>query len=186
MNSFTLKLPATILAGDSISWRITDAAYPASQGWTLIYLLRNNDEEIDLTSTADGDTHVITQSASKTEAFTAGTYAYRAQYRNEDEGKAITVAQGSVTVAQSFGSVLDRGKAQEAYDKVVALLSGKGDSDVYEYEIRGRRLKRYTLDELLRLKKELWQDVQRENAANGLNNNDQFRGQVHVRFGHVR
>lgn len=184
MNTFTLKLPATILAGDSISWRIADAAYPASQGWTLTYLLRNNDDEIDLTSTADGDTHVITQTADKTEEFTAGTYAYRAQYRNGD--KAITVAQGSVIVAPSFGSVLERGKAQEAYDNILAMLSGKASGAVYEYEIRGRRLKYYTLDELLRLKKELWQDVQREQAANGLNNNDQFRGQVHVRFGHVR
>ena len=183
MNSSNFKIPAVFFAGDSILWRIDSADHPASDGWTLVYLLRNSTDEIDLTSTADGDTHVIRQAPSVSNGYVAGTSIYRKQFIKGNQ--TVTVEQGGVRIVPSFadGSVDGRSPAQIGYDNICAMLTGKAASGVYEYEIRGRRLKSYTLDELLRLKNVLWQDLQRENIATGMNNgNAPFRGQIRVRF----
>lgn len=183
MNQFSFQLPAVINAGDSINQLYCSPEYPASDGWVLVFMLRNAAAQIDLTSVAENGAHRIKQTPAQTNAFTAGNYAYRAQFTRADE--AITVGQGNVRITPSFGNgaIEARGPAQIAYDNVTAMLAGKGDSGVYEYEIRGRRLKSYTITELLQLQNHLRRELDRENTANGIANTTQFSGQIRVRFG---
>lgn len=183
MNQFSFQLPAVINAGDSINLLYGSPEYPASDGWVLVFMLRNANASVDLTSTAENTAHRLKQTPAQTNDFAAGDYAYRAQFVRDDE--AVTVAQGNLRINPSFnsGAIDARGPAQIAYDNVTAMIAGKGGSGVFEYEIRGRRLKSYTIPELLQLQTHLKREWERENAASGINSSNQFRGKIQVRFG---
>ena len=180
------KMPDVILPGDSIHWRIADPSHLTSEGWAAVILLRNSESEIDLSSSPDENddaVHVIKTTPSDTNKFDSGNYSYRVQF-HKGEDEVITVQQGQVRVAASFDGAVDaRSDAQIAYDNVLLLFSGKATSDVYEYEIRGRRLKYYEMDELVTLKRELKKEVDIENAAKGIAPVGKFTGQIRVRFG---
>lgn len=183
MNQYNFQLPAVINAGDSIKLLYGSPDYPATDGWALVFMLRNAAGHYDLTCEAQGSAHLIKQTPTQTSGFVAGNYAYRAQFIKDDE--AITVAQGNVRINPSFGdgAVDARGDAKIAYDNVTAMIAGKGNSGVYEYEIRGRRLKSYTIPELLALQSHLKRELAQEDAANGISSENQFKGQIRVRFG---
>lgn len=66
--------PIELIAGDSWAWDRTLGDYPAS-AWTLKYALTGAHETvIELTATADGETHKIRVAAATTAGYTAGRY----------------------------------------------------------------------------------------------------------------
>ncbi len=64
--------------------------------------------------------------------------------------------------------------AEQMVEKIEAMLLGKADNDVAEYEIAGRQLKKYSFGELEKLRRKYKAEVQAEKVqadlANGLGN----------------
>ena len=55
--------------------------------------------------------------------------------------------------------------AKQMLIKIEAMLLGKADSDVSEYEIAGKQLKKYSFDELQRLRRQYKGEVKTEEVA---------------------
>jgi hypothetical protein len=175
--------PSTIIAGDTIRWLKTLTDYPASQGWLMAYTLINAAGKITINGTASGDSHLIEASATTSAAWAAGDYDYRAQASKA--GDVFTVGQGRITIQPSFAAnTLDnRSQARKALEAVQAYLSNSNNIAAAEYEIQGRKLKRFTLPELWahrdRLRVEVSKEEQAGRIASGLPDNSR----VYVRFG---
>ena len=176
--------PARIIAGDTSKWLKTLADYPASAGWALVYTLINATAKITINATAQGDDHLATASAATTAAWEAGTYTWRAQVSKA--GEVYTVGTGQIVVEPSFSvDTLDsRTPSKVMLDAVEAVMLKTASSNVQEYEIAGRRLKHYSMGELLQLRDRLRGEVAREQAAtNAANGTGGVPGRIYVRFG---
>ena len=181
MNLNQFQPPATICAGDTIDWHVASAEYPSSDGWTLAYILRNRDTAIDLIGASDNANHHINIAATQTENYAQGQYAYRARMSHPD-GRVQTVAEGHITIKPSFATAIDaRSDLETALANVDKLLAGKADKGVYEYEIGNRRLKSYTMAELLKLRAHLQMQVNAERVTSGMAQTGGRR--IMVRFG---
>ena len=60
--------------------------------------------------------------------------------------------------------------ATQMLEKIEAMLLGKADNDVAEYEIAGRQLKKYSFGELENLRKKYKAEVQAEKIQEDLAN----------------
>lgn len=58
--------------------------------------------------------------------------------------------------------------ATEMLEKVELMLLGKGDKDVQSYTIKGRTLAKYTIAELMHLRDQLKNEVEKEKQAKAL------------------
>lgn len=182
--------PARIIAGDTAKWLKTLADYPASAGWVLDYTLINATGKTTITATAQGDDHLVNTAAATTAAWVAGIYDWRAKVTKASE--VYTVGSGRITIAPSFGvATLDsRTASRVMLDAVEAVMLKTASSNVQEYEIAGRRLKHYSMGELLQLRDRLRGEVAREEAAQQLANaaatgkpTGGAPGRIYVRFG---
>ncbi len=175
--------PAALLAGDTATWQITLADYPATDGWALNYTLINAAAKITFTSTAAGADHLINVAATTTATWAAGSYTWRAQAVKG--ALATTVASGTITVKPAFGAAtLDaRSHARKALAAVEAYLENPQNLTAAMYEIAGRRLQRLSVPDLLTLRSryqwEVAQEDNRERAARSLPD----ARRVMVRFG---
>jgi hypothetical protein len=179
--------PTRIVAGDTAKWLKALVDYPASSGWTLAYTLINADYKISISTTAQGEDHLINVSATATAAWNAGAYDWRAQVTKA--GEVFTVGSGRITIEPSFGvAQLDsRTSSRKMLDAVEAVMLKTASSNVQEYEIAGRRLKHYSMGELLQLRDRLKGEVAREEAiaaaANAAPGTGAVPGRIYVRFG---
>ena len=55
--------------------------------------------------------------------------------------------------------------AQQMLTKIEAVLLGKADNDVSEYQVSGKQLKKYSFDELQKLRKQYKGEVKAEQIA---------------------
>jgi hypothetical protein len=139
--------PAKVRAGDTVTWRKSLAAYPASAGWLLHYRFINATAKIDITAAADGDSHLVSVAKATTAAWTAGAYTYVAWVA--DGTDRATVGQGSITVLPDLAAVSAAGydsrtqakKMLDAIDAALLSLSTGERLAVVEAEVVTRRLK---------------------------------------------
>lgn len=159
--------PASIRAGDSASWLLSLADYPASAGWSVQYDLVNASGRITLTSTADGDSHRIAKTPAQTSAYAAGTYAW--QKRVTDGIDAYTIGTGSIEILPDL-AVLAAFDTRTFAQKTLAALEAwieSHDAGVAEYEIAGRRMKYIPMAELLKLRSQFAIEVRRQSGKSG-------------------
>lgn len=151
--------PAEIRAGDTISWLITVADYPASSGWTLKYQFSNASAAFTLSSTASGADHAVNVTAETTDDYTAGTYQVL-KYVEAGAGatlERVTLAEFSTKVlpfrAGSSVASDQRSHVKKTLDSLEALIEGRASRADEEYEIdtggTRRRLKFLKPKELL-------------------------------------
>ena len=123
------QTPATVIAGDTIKWRLKtlvngDHKDPADS-WVLTYELRNTNQVQTITGTDNGDGyHLITITAATSAAFASGIFHYQA---------AITLgAIGGRSISRmSWGELLEaRSKLQaEARSSAQAAALAKGQAN---------------------------------------------------------
>lgn len=149
--------PDQIISGDSVAWLKSLADYPASAGWALSYALRGP-AQIDLTTTPDGDGHLVSVGSAVTATWTAGFYTWTLFASLWSDR--YTVAQGNVEILADPVSVAvgtdQRPHCKRVLDAIEALLEGKATRDQREYEIDGIRISRMEIADLLR-----WRTVYR-------------------------
>ena len=68
-------VPSSVRAGDTVTWRRSLADYPASDGWTLSYVLLSPAAQITIAATADGSAHLVSVAPATSAAWAAATYA---------------------------------------------------------------------------------------------------------------
>jgi hypothetical protein len=166
--------PASITAGDSITWQRTLADYPADV-WTLKYRLINATSKIDITASASGTNHLVSISTSTSAGYLDGTYTWTAWV--EKTGERITLANGTIVIKPDLAAAayLDaRSDAAIIVDQLMAAYKAYTASNghVAEYEIAGRRMKYRTgaeiLDQLNHWKAILATEKRAERIAAGL------------------
>jgi hypothetical protein len=167
-----MTLQSTLYAGETLNYRASLAAYPASAGWVLHLVLgaRTGSAPITVTGTAEGDAHLVQATSSTTAGWAPGAYGWELWAINGSERYRLD--SGQLVVAPSLlgasASVDTRSDTQRAYDAVTALLQGKADSGVESYRINNRELKSYPLPDLIKLQAKLRSELSAERVAAGL------------------
>lgn len=120
--------PTEIIAGDTLQWTKTITDYPAGDGWTLKYKFINADGGFDITSTADGDDHAISETAATTLAYSPGTYSW-ISYVDNSSSERFTIARGTIEVlpdlADQAAGYDNRSHAKTMLDAIESTLEGK-------------------------------------------------------------
>ena len=147
--------PATITAGDTITWSRTLPDYPASAGWVLHYALRGT-TAINITGSASGDNHLINISATVSAAYTDGIYTGQGYVVNGNSR--VTVFSGTITIKPDLVNVAagydGRSHVKRVLDALEATLEGRATSDQLKLSIDGTAIERCT-----------WEDVQKFRAG---------------------
>lgn len=165
--------PASIRAGDTATWLLELADYPASGGWSVEYNFVNAAGKFTIASTAEGSAHRLRADPATTTAYPVGTYGWHC--RVTDGTDAFTVGSGSTEVLPDLASAttLDtRSHAQKTLAALESWIEGH-DLAVAEYEIANRRMKHIPITDLLKLRDQYRREVR---GASGKS------GRVYVRF----
>jgi hypothetical protein len=172
-----MTIPATIRAGDTVTWRddaTTDSLDNAvtSGAWSLSYFLRNATAGAGLTvaSTSYGSGWQTTISATSSATLAAGSWYWQA--RATSGTNALTIGTGSLTVLAALNytgtpAAFDgRSQARQDLDAVQAairsIISGGATK---RYQIGSRSLEKFSLAELIELENRLKAQVAKEEAA---------------------
>ena len=159
--------PASIRAGDSASWQISDANYPAGAGWVLTWTFINAAGKFSIASTASGNDHLVHVLPGITALYPAGDYAWQCVANNGTD--AYTIRQGNMEVVASFAAAatLDgRSFAQKTLAALEAWIETH-DPGVAEYEIAGRRMKYIPITDLLKLRDQFRKEVRGQSGKSG-------------------
>lgn len=156
--------PLSFIAGDSLKWSRGFEQYPAGNGWLLTYVLNNQMQKYVVAAgdvTVDGDGFDVAIPTTETKNWAPGEYLWLAVLVNSGTGQRVTGAAGRVTiqpdVLDAATAVDTRAWEEIALANVHIVLSGRATDGVLEYKINDRELRRYSMDELLKL--ESWLDT---------------------------
>ncbi len=144
--------PIKITAGDTLTFQRSLGQFPASQGWQLIYALRGNGQDIEFTSTASGDSHVILVSAADTALWLPAEYVMEGFAENIASGERQRIYLNNLTVGinlpESAPDVDVKTHAQKMIELIQSVQSGKFKHDILESDVEGTRIKRMSPKEL--------------------------------------
>lgn len=98
-------IPKTITAGESVSWRVSLADYPASSSWVLTYTLVKSDNQIQIAAAASGADHLVEIPYTTTQAYDPGEYDYQAHVSNGTER--YRVGSGKIEILADFAVQVD-------------------------------------------------------------------------------
>lgn len=168
--------PASIRAGDSASWQISDANYPAGDGWGLTYTFINAAGKFSIASTASGNDHAVHVLPAVTALYLAGAYAWQCVAGNGTD--AYTIRAGNMEVVASFAAATTLDARSHAEKTLAALEAWIENHDlaVAEYEIAGRRMKYISIPDLLKLRDQYRREVRSQPGAAPKS------GRVYLRF----
>ena len=182
--------PREIIKGERIEWTRSFGDYPASE-WTLEYRFRNTGTGVNVTCTADGDTHVAELTAAASAGFTVlGKVQWQAWIEEiADATNTFVVDEGEATIKAGFPDATDavdtRSTAKKIVDAIDAALLLAAGSDVVEYEIQtpaGSRRVKKSRDGAMAERKFYAAIVSRENHAERMRNGGPFAKPVRVRM----
>lgn len=160
-----------LIAGDTLAFDTVLADYPAGSGWTLVYRLvprTAGPSAIEITASADGDTHSVEVSATTTALWTAGEYSWSGYVSKA--GERHTVESGTITIKPDPAVITSqdaRSTARQILDALLELQASNAVSQghVSEYSIAGRTMRfRDTADLITQI--QYWRaEVAREDRA---------------------
>jgi hypothetical protein len=188
-----MRIPPTIRAGDTVTWR-DDAAADAlgdpitSSAWTLTYYLRTNtaSEGATVTASAYGIGWQSTISATTSAAFDAGTWYWQA-IATAGAAK-VTLGSGQLAVLQALsytgtpGAVDGRSQSRQDLEAVQAAIRALISSGSKAYTIGNRQLTKLDLPSLIERESYLKGLVVREEAAERIANGLGDPRNLFVRF----
>ena len=174
--------PLSLIAGDSVQWKITDTDYPADDGWVLSYKLVSPAGVITLSSIADGSSHLVAIAAADTAAYVAGLYTWHRQFTKAADR--ITTSKGLIDIQDDVATLtaLDgRTHARKMLDAIEAALEGSATANqLHVLSVSGvDRSMQQDASKLILLRNKYQIEVKREDAAKGIGTG---RGKILVRF----
>lgn len=168
--------PTEFVSGATVKWTRSLGDYPAST-WTLKYYIRSVSQGggyLDVTATADGDTHSVTIAATDTATLVAGEYEWQAEVTSGSE--VAFPDKGYFTVKPALeleaGGVDRRSIAKRALEKIEAVILNRATRDDLSYTLPGvgMTLSKIPPDDLLRWYDYFKAEVAKEQAAEDLAN----------------
>lgn len=176
--------PPSITAGDTLSWLITLADYPASYGWTLKYNAISASGRFAIASSASGDDHSVTVAKATSAAYPAGNYTLVKYVESATE--LITLAELPLVVRPNLAGTTvaydNRSHVKKVLDAIEAVLEGAAATDQQEITIDGTALKRRTVADLLKLRGQYLQYYQQELSAANISKGLGSGQKILVRF----
>ncbi len=142
--------PTSFRAGDFLTWSQSLSDYPANAGWSLAYTLINAAQKLTLTASASGADHLISVAAATTASYAAGTYSWMARVTKGTE--IYTIASGSMVILPNLAALTTydgRSHAKTMLEAIEAAFEGRASSTQLEMELNGRRIRSYSLKELI-------------------------------------
>lgn len=182
------SVPASLYAGDSLAWLLTEENYPASDGWVMAFGFRSPaGTPINIVGTASGANHLITASATDSATWLPDSYKGVGVVTKGAEQHSIW--KGAIQVLQNILTAPDnydgRSHAAKCLAAINAVLEGKATRDVLNTTIAGQTIQRMTWGELTNAKAYYQSlvdgETAAENAENGLGNGRN----VLIRFGNA-
>ena len=162
------KEPTRITQGDTVSFKKALPDYPARDGWTLTYALRGNGQEIQFSSTADVDNHVILVDSSVTELWLPAEYKLEG-FAEKPDGERKSFYLGSLTITPDLETApadLDtRTHAQKMLSSIEAELEKCAKNILLSTTVEGTTVLRERRLELLKLRQSYLQERRGEIAA---------------------
>lgn len=180
--------PESFVSGDYVSWKRSDVVsdYPTSL-YTAQYVARginDNVNEFTVSSTKQ-DTHFLfTANNTITGSILPAEYAWQLEIIRDSDSARVVVDRGVFKVAADLDTsgIDSRSHSEIMLAKIESLLSGKADSDVAEYEIGGRSLKKLAFGELVDARNYYRAEVLRENQLKEAKNGRKGPSTIQVRF----
>lgn len=167
--------PAQIAQGDTVSFTRQLPLYPASAGWSLLYAMRGNGQQIQFTSTANGDDHVILVAAAITETWLPADYVLEGWAVFTDGTRnGIYKAQLKVTpdLATAPGDVPVTTHAQRMLAGIETQLEKMALNVLDMTDVEGTRIQRAKRMELYQMRahylRERQGEIARDRARAGL------------------
>ena len=180
-----MNIPERIIAGDSIGWTESLADYPASL-WTLTYKLLNSAGAITISTSANGDDHVVSEDGSVTNGYTPGEYKYFAYVtENANPNNRVTVEQDTIVIAENIAIATNletRTQAKRTLDAINAVIEGRASKDQESMSYKGRAIGRTPIEDLLKLRDRFAVTVQQEEDAENLAKGIKTNRNVKVRM----
>lgn len=178
----TTRLPTSIVIGDTLTFLVSSATYPAPT-WTLTYRLVPRSSalsEITFSSTAEVTDHRITVTPATSGAWEAGTYQWFAYF---GDGTNRYTVDGGTTTLGGNPATLEAGYDGRTHTRIVfeaieAVLERRATLDQQAYAINNRSLSRTPIPDLLALRDRYKAELEREESATGLGSGRR----VYVRF----
>lgn len=176
--------PQSITAGDTAAWTKSLSDYPASSAWVLSYVFINAIHKITVTSSASGDDHAVSASASTTAAWVPGTYSWHATVTKGAERYTVGMGQISIRANLAAATLLDtRTAARKALDAADLALANYGAKAYLQaYEIAGRSQRFQDPGAFMAWRDRLKAEVRREDNAAAIAAGRRPRNQLLARF----
>lgn len=176
--------PTRIFAGDTLEFKISLSEFPASDGWTLYYVLLKSGTQITFNSSADGDVHLIDVAPATTASYTTGEYTWQSYV--DDGTDRYTVDSGRITIKADYSGqssgLDDRSTIQITLDALESTLQGRASKTQLSVKVGDKEIKYLTHSELINAIQQYRTWVKQERAQEDLENGTQPKSKVHVRF----
>jgi hypothetical protein len=124
--SIPTREPQQIAAGDTATWKISLADFPAGDGWTLSYVLLRlgTGVKILITSSASSDDHLVNVAPADTALWIPGDYDWQAYVADGTDRH--QVGQGKLVITPNFSAAEDgfdnRTTARKTLDALEAAI----------------------------------------------------------------
>ena len=166
------KEPSQITQGDTVKFKKKLTDYPATDGWSLLYAIRGNGQDISFTSTADFDAHEISVPASTTADWLPAEYELQGFAVKADEQHQIYI--GSLTISANLATAPAdkdvRTHAQKMLASIEQQLEQCAQNILLQTTVEGTSVLRERRMELLRLRQSYLQERRGEIAAENARN----------------
>lgn len=172
--------PAQFSAGDRVQWKKTISQFPPADGWTLIYYLRGNGAGMqqDITAAVSGNQYSVDLSPTATEEYTPGTYYWQSYVTKSGDRK--PVESGTFEVLQNVAELAQpydfRSHNRKVLDAIKLVIEGRATTDIQRYVLQavGRSVDKMTIADLIKLRDDYQQKVNREEKPGNRNVFAQF------------
>ncbi len=178
--------PATIRAGDFITWVKTLTDYPASAGWALSYTLINAAVKITINASASGADHLVSVAAATTGSYAAGSYTWMARVTKGTE--IYTVETGSMQILPNLAALSTydgRSHAKVMVEAIEAAIQGRASSVQLRMAINNRSIEYLSPTELIKWLSFYRAEVAKEAQAETLRKTGINPRNIGVRFHRV-
>lgn len=182
------KEPTEFVGGATVKWTKVLGDYPASS-WTLTYSIRALDAaggSLEVTATADGDTHVVTISATDSGTLAAGTYEWQAKVTSGSEVAYPDTGMFEVKASLDIepAGVDRRHWARIALERIQNVLKGRASRSDLSYTVPGvgMTVSQMTPEQLWLHHDRLAAIVAGLDAEDAINNGDTQSTQVYATF----
>jgi len=160
-----IEMPPSFASGETVTYERLFSDYSPADGWSLTAYLAGASVE-SATATVSGNKFIVTFAATDTAPLTAGNYQW--EERVSKTTTVIVVARGRVEVLPNIAAAVTgdmQAWAEATLAAVEARLKGNASTDVLRYQIAGRSLEHYSLDELMRFRNQLRSEIRSVRAG---------------------